>query len=142
MGIATEEVYHNSSSVTLRTLRENEPHYLRTDYIRRVLVISAFVFSGCTTSDRRWLWATGLRVNENRACRHPFRTTCAALQRNRPCLVLGGWFASDDDNYHKMQMAAAQLGADTVIVQGAQPQSQRDYWQYPKTSGIAIKYTD
>jgi hypothetical protein len=41
-----------------------------------------------------------------------------------------------------MQMAAAQLGADTVIVQGAQPQSQRDYWQYPKTSGIAIKYTD
>ena len=55
---------------------------------------------------------------------------------------LGGWFASDGDNYHKMQMAAAQLGADAVIVQGAQPQSQRDYWQYPKTSGIAIKYTD
>ena len=55
---------------------------------------------------------------------------------------LGGWFASDGDNYHKMQMAAAQLGADAVIVQGAQAQSQRDYWQYPKTSGIAIKYTD
>ena len=55
---------------------------------------------------------------------------------------LGGWFASDGDNYHKMQMAAAQLGADAVIVQGAQPQSQRDYWQYPKTSGVAIKYTD
>jgi hypothetical protein len=45
---------------------------------------------------------------------------------------LGGWFASDGDNYHKMQMAAAQLGADAVIVQGSQPQSQRDYWQYPK----------
>jgi hypothetical protein len=28
---------------------------------------------------------------------------------------LGGWFASDGDNYHKMQMAAAQLGADAVI---------------------------
>ena len=55
---------------------------------------------------------------------------------------LGGWFASDGDNYHKMQMAAAQLGADAVIVQGAQAQSQRDYWQYPKTSGVAIKYTD
>jgi hypothetical protein len=55
---------------------------------------------------------------------------------------LGGWFASDGDNYHKMQMAAAHLGADAVIVQSAQAQSQRDYWQYPKTSGIAIKYTN
>jgi hypothetical protein len=42
----------------------------------------------------------------------------------------------------KIQMAAAQLGADAVIVQGAQPQSQRDYWHYPKTSGTAIEYTD
>jgi hypothetical protein len=55
---------------------------------------------------------------------------------------LGGWFASDAENYHKMQMAAAQLGAHAVIVQGSPPQSQRDYWQYPKTSGIAIKYAD
>jgi len=53
--------------------------------------------------------------------------------------VLGGWFASDGDNCHMMQMAAAQLGADAVIVQGAQPQSQWDYWQYPKTSGVAIR---
>jgi hypothetical protein len=45
---------------------------------------------------------------------------------------LGGWFAGDGDNYHKMQMAAAQLGADAVIVQASQPRSQRDYWQYPK----------
>lgn len=52
---------------------------------------------------------------------------------------LGGWFASDGDNYHKMQMAAAALGADAVIVQGSQAQSQRDYWQYPETSGVAIK---
>jgi hypothetical protein len=55
---------------------------------------------------------------------------------------LGGWFASDGDNYHKMQMAAAALGADAVIVRGEDTQTQRDYWQYPKTSGIAIKYTD
>ena len=55
---------------------------------------------------------------------------------------LGGWFASDGANYHKMQMAAAQLGADALIAQGLQPQSQRGYWLYPKTSGIAIKYTD
>ena len=55
---------------------------------------------------------------------------------------LGGWFASDGDNYHKMQMAAAALGADAVIVRGQDTQSQRDYWQYPKTSGIAIKYTN
>ena len=55
---------------------------------------------------------------------------------------LGGWFASDGNNYHKMQMAAAQLGADAVIVHGQDAQGQRDYWQYPKTSGVAIKYTD
>jgi hypothetical protein len=54
---------------------------------------------------------------------------------------LGGWYASDGDNYHKMQMAAAQLGADAVIVQGSQPMPQRDYWQYPKANGIAIKYS-
>jgi hypothetical protein len=54
---------------------------------------------------------------------------------------LGGWYASDGDNYRKMQMAAADLGADAVIVQGPPPASQRDYWQYPKTTGIAIKYT-
>jgi hypothetical protein len=33
-------------------------------------------------------------------------------------LSLGRWFASDGDNYHKRHMAAAQLGADAVIVQG------------------------
>jgi hypothetical protein len=43
---------------------------------------------------------------------------------------LGGWFASDGDNYHKMQMAAAALGADAVIVRGQDTQAQRDYCQY------------
>jgi hypothetical protein len=37
---------------------------------------------------------------------------------------LGGWFASDGDNYHKMQMAAAALGADAVIVRGQDSQAQ------------------
>jgi hypothetical protein len=55
---------------------------------------------------------------------------------------LGGYFASDGDNYHKMQMAAAALGGDAVIVHGQDPLSQRDYWQYPKTSGIGIRYTN
>jgi hypothetical protein len=31
-----------------------------------------------------------------------------------------------------MQMAAAALGADAVIVRGEDTQAQRDYWQYPK----------
>jgi hypothetical protein len=55
---------------------------------------------------------------------------------------LGGWFTNDGDNYHKMQMAAAALGADAVIVEGAQSQGQRDYWQYPETTGVALKYTN
>jgi hypothetical protein len=41
-----------------------------------------------------------------------------------------------------MQMAAAQLGADAVIVESSQMQGQWDYWQYPKTTAIAIKYTN
>ena len=66
---------------------------------------------------------------------------------------LGGLFASDGDMYRKMQMAAAGLGADAIIVQGigttvqggngvtvVQSQSIKNYWDYPKTSAIAIKY--
>jgi hypothetical protein len=34
------------------------------------------------------------------------------------------------------------LGADAVIVEGGKSQSQRDYWQYPKTTGVAVKYTN
>ena len=60
----------------------------------------------------------------------------APTKKSASCLHPGGWYASDGDNYHKMQMASAQLGADAVIVQGSQVQ--RDYWQYPKV----IKYTD
>jgi len=55
---------------------------------------------------------------------------------------LGGWYTTDGDNYHKMQMAAAQLGTDAVIVHGEGSRAQRDYWQYPKTTGIAIRYTN
>jgi hypothetical protein len=66
---------------------------------------------------------------------------------------IGGVYASDGDMYRKMQMAAADLGADAIIVQGAAPtikteggvtvvqtQSVKTYWDYPKTSAIAIKY--
>ena len=67
---------------------------------------------------------------------------------------LGGVFASDGDMYRKMQMSAARLGADAIIVRGSggsvvnagsgvtvvQNQSVNNYWDYPKTSAIAIKY--
>ena len=66
---------------------------------------------------------------------------------------LGGVFASDGDMYRKMQMSAARLGADAIIVRGAssvvntgggvtvvQQQSVNNYWDYPKTSAVAIKY--
>ena len=66
---------------------------------------------------------------------------------------LGGVFASDGDMYRKMQMSAARLGADAIIVRGTgsvvnagsgvtvvQNQSVNNYWDYPKTSAIAIKY--
>ena len=66
---------------------------------------------------------------------------------------LGGVFASEGDMFRKMQMAAAGLGADAIIVRGSgtniqsrdgitvvQTQTVNNYWNYPKTSAIAIKY--
>jgi hypothetical protein len=66
---------------------------------------------------------------------------------------LGGVFASEGDLFRKMQMAAAGLGADAIIVRGSdttiqsrggitvlQTQTVNNYWDYPKTSAIAIKY--
>jgi hypothetical protein len=67
---------------------------------------------------------------------------------------LGGVFASDGDMLRKMQMAAADLGADAVIVREGgtaavntgsgvtvvQTQTVKSYWDYPKTQGIAIKW--
>lgn len=66
---------------------------------------------------------------------------------------LGGVFASEGDMYRKMQMSAARLGADAIIVRGestvvntgsgvtvVQNQTVKNYWEYPKTSAIAIKY--
>lgn len=66
---------------------------------------------------------------------------------------LGGVFASEGDMLRKMQMAAAGLGADAIIVRGTgttirtaegvtvvQSQTVNNYWDYPKTSAIAIKY--
>ncbi len=66
---------------------------------------------------------------------------------------LGGIFASEGDMFRKMQMAAASLGADAIIVRGSgttvqsrngitivQTQTVNNYWDYPKTNSIAIKY--
>jgi hypothetical protein len=66
---------------------------------------------------------------------------------------LGGIFASEGDMFRKMQMAAAGLGADAIIVRGSgstiqsrggvtvvQTQTVKNYWDYPKTNAIAIKY--
>jgi hypothetical protein len=101
------------------------------------------LLSACTT------WGSKMAMGDQRYA--PVKTEHVVVLFDKPArpykeigLVssLGGWFASDGDNYHKMQMAAAQLGADAVIVQSQSPQAQRDYWQYPKTSGIAIKYAD
>jgi hypothetical protein len=55
---------------------------------------------------------------------------------------LGGRFTGNGDTYQGIKIAAAQLGADGVIIQGSGPQSQSDYRRQPKTRGIAIKYTD
>jgi hypothetical protein len=67
---------------------------------------------------------------------------------------IGGAFASDGDMYRKMQMSAAGLGADAIIVRekGAQAhntgagvtvvqnQEVNNFWDYPRTHAIAIKY--
>jgi hypothetical protein len=66
---------------------------------------------------------------------------------------LGGIFASEGDMFRKMQMAAADLGADAIIVRGSgttvqsrneitvvQTQTVNNYWDYPKSNAIAIKY--
>ena len=66
---------------------------------------------------------------------------------------LGGALASDGDMFKTMQASAAKLGADAIIVRGPgsvvtsgsgvtviQNQAVNNYWDYPKTSAIAIKY--
>jgi hypothetical protein len=66
---------------------------------------------------------------------------------------LGGLFASDGDMFKKMQMAGADMGADAIIVRSDAPQivggtgntmvqtqTTKAYWDYPRTSAIAIKY--
>jgi hypothetical protein len=114
--------------------------------INKIMLITAamtILLAGCTT------WGSKMTMGDQHYA--SVRTDHVFILFEKPTrpyveigLVssLGGWFASDGDNYHKMQMAAAALGADAVIVRGQDSQAQRDYWQYPKTSGIAIKYTN
>lgn len=68
---------------------------------------------------------------------------------------IGGVFASEGDMFRKIQMAAAGLGADAIILRGSgtgtavqsrggitvvQTQTVSNYWDYPRTHAIAIKY--
>jgi hypothetical protein len=134
----------NGSQILLElglTDRDNRQLVMKRVFL--LLLGVTIVFSACTT------WGSKMAMGDQR---YPsVKTEHVVILFDKPTrpykeigLVssLGGWYASDGDNYHKMQMAAAQLGADAVIVQSQSPQAQRDYWQYPKTTGTAIKYTD
>ena len=55
---------------------------------------------------------------------------------------LGGWYTPDADNYRKVQREAAELGAGAVILSSSPDSDRRSFWQYPKQTGIAIKYTN
>ena len=50
---------------------------------------------------------------------------------------MGGIATDEGRMYARLQIEAAKLGADAVIVR---PASNREYWEYPKNSGVAIKY--
>ena len=119
-------------------------------------VAITLLLAGCST------WGTKVPMGEHQYppvnARHVvilFEPPSGPYEETGVVSSLGGVFASEGDMYHKMQMAAAQLGADAVIVRGAgtatvksqggvtvvQTQEVKTYWDYPKTSAIAIKYT-
>jgi hypothetical protein len=114
-----------------------------------------FALVGCST------WGTRVPMGDKRYPKVPIEHVVILFEPpQRPYeqigLVssLGGLFASEGDMYRKMQMAAAGLGADAIIVRGSgttiqsgnggvtvvQSQSVNNYWEYPKTNAIAIKY--
>lgn len=125
------------------------------DIIRIIACSILFAaFSGCST------WGTKVPMGEHRYPRVP-REHCLILfaPPSRPheqigiVSSLGGAFASDGDMFRKMQMAGADLGADAIIVRSdsatvstgsgvtvIQNQVTKNYWDYPKTSAIAIKF--
>jgi len=112
------------------------------------------VHAGCST------WGTRVPMGEHRYGKVPVEHVMILFEPpQRPyeqigiVSSLGGIFASEGDMFRKMQMAAAGLGADAIIVRGpgttvqsrggitvVQTQTVSNYWDYPKTSAIAIKY--
>ena len=113
-----------------------------------------FVPVGCST------WGTRVPMGEHHYARVPVEHVMVLFEPpQRPyeqigiVSSLGGIFASEGDMFRKMQMAAADLGADAIIVRGpgatvqsrggitvVQTQTVSNYWEYPKTNAIAIKY--
>jgi len=119
-----------------------------------VLLIALIFLTGCST------WGTKVPMGGQRYPKVPvdhvmilFESPERAHRQIGIVSSLGGVFASEGDMYRKMQMAAADLGADAVVVRekGAtvqntggvtvvQSQEVRNYWDYPKSHGIAIKF--
>ena len=51
----------------------------------------------------------------------------------------GGRDTASADNYRRLQIEAACLGARAVILTDQVPPEEPDFWQYPHT-GVAIRY--
>ena len=118
------------------------------------LAVLCCIPPGCST------WGTRVPMGEHRYKKVPtehvlilFETPQRPYEQIGIVSSLGGIFASEGDMFRKMQMAAADLGADAIIVRGSgttlqsrnginvvQTQTVNTYWDYPKTNAIAIKY--
>lgn len=119
-------------------------------------VVFSVGFSACST------WGTRVPMGDTRYPKVPISHVVILFgppQDGRPyeqigvVSSLGGLLASEGDMLRKLQMAAASLGADAVIVRSKGMQVQgnqgvtvvnsndiKTYWDYPKDHGIAIKY--
>jgi hypothetical protein len=106
------------------------------------------------------IWGTRVPMGEHRYKKVPtehvlilFETPQRPYEQIGIVSSPGGIFAREGDMFRKMQMAAADLGADAIIVRGTgttiqsrggitvvQTQTVSNYWDYPKTNAIAIKY--
>lgn len=66
-----------------------------------------------------------------------FETPSRAHHKIGIVSALGGTYTDEGRMYERLQIEAAKLGADAVIVR---PTAPKNYWEYPKNSGTAIKY--
>jgi len=103
----------------------------------------AVSLSGCTT------WGAKAPTGDHRyAAVPPDHVQLLFHEPTRPYVQvgivssLGGWYTPDADNYRKVQREAAELGAGAVILSSSPDSDRRSFWQYPKQTGIAIKYTN